>query len=177
MEVSNINGVSIITMATYRDSRGYFRELYKSTSFSETFNQDNLSFSKIGVIRGLHYQESPYGQAKYITCISGKIIDIIVDIRKDSATFGQYMKIELSSENGKIASMPEGVAHGFIAIEDSHIIYKCSQIYNPKAEKCIIYNDEFLDINWGIENPIVSEKDMKGEKFCKLFPLYEGENK
>jgi dTDP-4-dehydrorhamnose 3,5-epimerase len=177
MEVSYIKGTLILGMATYADERGYFREIYKTTTFSEDFNQDNTSFSKAGVIRGLHYQEAPYGQAKYVTCIYGKIIDIIVDTRKDSDTFGQYMKIELSAENGKIVFMPEGVAHGFVAVEDSHILYKCSQVYNPKAEKCIRFDDEFLGINWGVENPIVSEKDFKGDKFCTLFPLYEGEKK
>jgi dTDP-4-dehydrorhamnose 3,5-epimerase len=168
LEVKHIRGTMILQQALYKDERGYFREIYKESNFFQKFKQDNTSFSKAGVLRGLHYQEKPYAQAKYVTVISGKIIDIIVDIRKDSDTFGNYMKIELSAENGKIAYMPEGVAHGFVAIEDSNIIYKCSQEYFPKAEKCIIYNDEFLNINWEIENPIVSKKDLQGKKFNEL---------
>ena len=169
MEIKHIQGTMILDQALYKDDRGYFRELYKESKFYLNFKQDNTSFSRANVIRGLHYQEQPFAQAKYVSVITGKIIDIVVDIRKESPTFGDYMKIELSAENGKVIYMPEGCAHGFVAIEDSNIIYKCSNEYDKKSEKCIIYNDIELNINWGIDKPIVSEKDLLGLKFKELF--------
>ena len=169
MEVKHIQGTMILDQAIYKDDRGHFREIYKESKFYLNFKQDNTSFSKANVIRGLHYQEQPFAQAKYVTVITGKIIDIIVDIRKDSPTFGDYMRVELSAENGRIVYMPEGIAHGFVTIEDSHILYKCSNEYNKDSEKCIIYNDDFIEINWGIDKPIVSEKDLQGKKFNELF--------
>ena len=169
MEVKHIQGTMVMDQALYKDERGYFREIYKESNFFQKFKQDNISFSKKDVIRGLHYQEEPYAQAKYVTVISGRIIDIIVDIRKDSPTFGQYMKVELSTENGRVVYMPEGCAHGFIALEDSYIIYKCSNEYNTKAEKCLFWGDEYINIDWGIKNPILSEKDKQGKRFCELF--------
>ena len=178
MLVKHIQGVMILEQAIHKDERGYFREIYKESTFGLNFKQDNTSFSKSGIIRGLHYQEEPFAQAKYVTVISGKIIDVIVDIRKYSPTFGDHMKIELSAENGKVAFMPEGIAHGFIAVKDSHILYKCSNEYNKKYEKCIIWHDKFLGINWETEfqiAPTISEKDLEGKEFCKLFPMNERE--
>ena len=133
MEVKHIQGTMILEQAIHKDDRGYFRELYKISTFFQIFKQDNTSFSKANVIRGLHFQEKPFAQAKYITVISGKIIDIIVDIRKNSPTFGNYMRIELSAENGRVVYMPEGIAHGFAAIEDSNIIYKCNNEYKKSS--------------------------------------------
>jgi dTDP-4-dehydrorhamnose 3,5-epimerase len=181
VEVKHIRGTMVMDQPIYKDERGWFRELYKQSNFfANGFKQDNLSFSKKGVMRGLHYQIEPNAQAKYITVISGKITDIIVDIRKDSPTFGQYMKVELSGENGRVVFMPEGCAHGFIALEDTYFLYKCSNEYNKKAERCIFCYDDFLDIDWGKDIPIVpmlSEKDKQGKKFKELFLINEGEIK
>lgn len=161
---THINGLLEIAPKVFPDSRGWFIELYKDTVFSEIdasvkFVQENLSFSKKGVIRGLHLQLEPFSQAKLVTAIHGKILDVVVDLRKGSDTFGSIFKCILDGENHKMLYVPEGFAHGFSALEDSYFFYKCTNTYSPKHETGIRWNDSGLNIDWQIANPIISEKD------------------
>jgi len=157
----------IIEPKVFEDTRGYFFESFNSMKFQEqgidiTFVQDNESKSTYGVIRGLHYQLSPYSQTKLIRVISGKILDAVVDIRQNSPTFGKHFSIELSSENKTQLLVPKGFAHGFSVLSEAAIVsYKCDELYNPEAERGIRYNDPKLKIDWKIDNEktIVSSKD------------------
>jgi dTDP-4-dehydrorhamnose 3,5-epimerase len=152
----------------YTDSRGYFFESFNQASFKEagiSFSpvQDNESKSVKGVIRGLHYQLKPFPQAKLIRVVSGKIFDVVLDIRKDSLTFGKWFGIELDSENKDQLLIPHGFAHGFSVLSDIAIIqYKCDNIYNARFERGINLNDPSLDIYWklGSTIPVISEKDL-----------------
>lgn len=167
---TEIEDVKIIKPDIYSDSRGYFFESY-SKSKLENFNlnnnwiQDNESMSKINTLRGLHYQVPPYTQAKLVRVIKGKVLDIAVDIRSDSPTFGKYVSVILSGENKYQFYVPRGFAHGFITLEDNTIFaYKCDNIYNKASERGILFNDPFLNINWNynkIEDLILSEKDLQ----------------
>ena len=150
----------------FEDSRGYFFEAYNEETFREVtdfpFVQDNQSFSKRGAIRGLHYQLPPYAQTKIVRVISGTILDVAVDIRKGSPTFGQHVTVELSDENRKQLFIPRGFAHGFSVLsETAEVLYKCDNLYNKESDAGIIYNDPALGIDWKIAPPeaIVSEKD------------------
>lgn len=152
----------------FEDERGYFYESFNQKEFSETtgihshFIQDNHSFSKHGVLRGLHFQKPPHAQAKFIKVVRGTIWDVVVDLRKDSPTFQQHLGFELSAENKKQLYVPQGFAHGFVVLSDfAEVLYKCDGFYAPKAEAGIIYNDPTLAIDWKInpENIIISGKD------------------
>ena len=165
-EPQKIEDVILITPKVYSDERGFFMESYKKSEFEANgitvdFNQDNHSKSTHGVLRGLHYQIKPYAQAKLVRCIKGKILDVAVDIRQNSETFGKYIKAELSEENKSMLFIPEGFAHGFVALsEEVELFYKTSNEYSKDAERGIIWNDKTLDIDWGINfEPILSEKD------------------
>lgn len=165
IEYFDIKGTFEIIPNIFKDERGYFfesynNEIFKKLNINDNFNQDNQSFSKKGVVRGLHLQKRPYEQAKLVRVLSGKVLDVIVDIRKESKTYGEYLMIELSSEKNNMLYIPEGFAHGFVALEDSIFSYKCSNIYNKDSELGINPFDKTLNINWNIENPIVSEKDL-----------------
>lgn len=157
----------IIEPKVFEDSRGYFFESFNSIKFQElgidiTFVQDNESKSSYGVIRGLHYQLSPYAQTKLIRVVSGKILDVVVDIRQNSPTFGKHFSIELSSDNKTQLLVPKGFAHGFAVLTETAIVsYKCDELYNPEAERGIRYNDPKLVIDWKIDNEkaIISSKD------------------
>ena len=142
--------------------------------FAETiFHQDNQSVSKKGVLRGLHFQNHPFAQVKLVRVVKGAVLDVVVDIRKQSATFGKHFKIELTAQNNKMLWIPEGFAHGFVALEEDTIfLYKCSSVYNKASEGCIAYNDPNLGIDWGIQNPIVSEKDLMGKQFTSWEGLF-----
>lgn len=162
---TRIKGLFEITPKIHYDSRGYFFESYNESLFfqngiNEAFVQDNQSFSVKGVLRGLHFQKDPYAQGKLVRVVSGAVLDVVVDIRKDSPTFGQHESFFLSAENQKMVYVPAGFAHGFVTIEDAIFSYKCTNSYNKASEGGIIYNDPELNINWGTENPIVSEKDL-----------------
>jgi dTDP-4-dehydrorhamnose 3,5-epimerase len=162
---TRIKGLFEITPKVHNDSRGYFFESYNESLFfqngiKERFVQDNQSFSVKGVLRGLHFQNDPYAQGKLVRVVSGAVLDVVVDIRKDSPTFGQHESFLLSAENQKMVYIPAGFAHGFVTIEDAVFSYKCTNLYNKASESGIIYNDPELNINWGVENPIVSEKDL-----------------
>ena len=155
----------------FNDSRGWFYEFYKENTFKQlgvqlSFPQENLSFSQKGVVRGLHFQLPPYAQAKLATVISGKVLDIVVDLRKNSKTFGQVYECQLDSTRRNMLLVPEGFAHGFAALEDSIFFYKCSSVFHKESESGVLWNDPQLNIQWPVDNPIVSEKD-------KLLPTFE----
>lgn len=167
--------VILIKPKIFDDDRGFFFECYKYSDFAQagiTFNfvQDNHSRSKKGVLRGLHYQLEPKAQGKLVRCIKGKIWDVAVDIRKGSPTFGKWVSVELSENNKFMLWIPPGFAHGFVALEDSEIIYKCTAEYDPNFDRGILWNDPLIGIKWPIENPLLSEKDKR------LPTLKEAEN-
>lgn len=157
----------VIEPRVFEDNRGYFFESYNSIKYKEfgidiTFIQDNESKSSKGVIRGLHYQLSPFAQTKLIRVVSGRILDVAVDIRQNSPTFGKHFCIELSSENKRQLLVPKGFAHGFSVLsETATVFYKCDNYYNPEAERGLRYNDPQLGIDWKLdkEDEIVSSKD------------------
>ena len=166
---TGFDGLLIIEPVVYSDSRGYFMESYNSEVFREegiSFVpvQDNESRSARGVIRGLHYQLRPFDQTKLIRVIEGKILDVVVDLRKTSETFGKWFSIELDSENRKQLFIPRGFAHGFsVSSKFAVIQYKCDNIYNPGSERGISVNDPVLGIDWKTDRSlaIISEKDLK----------------
>jgi dTDP-4-dehydrorhamnose 3,5-epimerase len=159
-----IEGLIEFQPRIFEDERGIFYESYNKNLFSENgipydFVQDNFSKSKKGVIRGLHFQFAPHAQGKLVRVMTGRVLDVVVDIRKDSPTFGQYDKFILDAELGNMLYVPEGFAHGFHALEESIFVYKCTSFWNKAAESGIVWNDPTLNIDWECENPIVSSKD------------------
>jgi dTDP-4-dehydrorhamnose 3,5-epimerase len=173
---TKINGLIEITPRIFHDERGYFFETFSERLFREnvaevTFVQDNQSFSTKGVLRGLHLQKAPFAQGKLVRVISGKVIDIAVDIRPESPTFGQYESFLLTAEKQNMVYVPEGFAHGFATLEDAIFVYKCTNYYDKTSEAGIIYNDPALNIDWGIENPVVSEKDLELPTLEQLISL------
>jgi dTDP-4-dehydrorhamnose 3,5-epimerase len=179
MEVieTEIEGIKIIRPNIFRDNRGYFFESYSQRKFEEevcktVFVQDNESCSQYGVLRGLHFQKPPFAQAKLVSVIKGKILDIAVDIRKDSSTFGKHVAVELSNENKLQIFIPQGFAHGFIVLSKEAICqYKCDNYYFPSHAEGIKWDDEQLNINWRlpVEDIILSEKDKINPSFRQLF--------
>lgn len=171
LEKTPIEGLIILKPTIFKDDRGYFYESYNKNRLQELgitldFVQDNQSFSQKGVIRGLHYQKPPFAQAKLIRVINGSILDVAVDIRKDSPTYGQYFAIEISEENHLQFLIPEGFAHGFSVLEENTIVqYKCSQFYHKESEGTILFNDPTIAIPWNVDHPIVAEKDLNGQLF------------
>ncbi len=164
-ESDKIKGLIEVTPRVFEDSRGYFFESYREELFlkngiTERFVQDNQSFSTKGVLRGLHYQRAPFAQGKLVRVVMGSVLDIAVDIRPGSPTFGQYEAFLLTAENQKLLYLPPGFAHGFVTLEDAIFTYKCTNLYDKASEGGIIYNDPTLNIDWGISNPVVSEKDL-----------------
>lgn len=172
---TKIKDLFILEPRVFEDERGYFFEscnkqtLERLTGKGYNFVQDNESKSSYGVVRGLHYQLAPYSQVKLVRVFHGKVYDVAVDLRKDSPTFGEWVGVELSSENKRQFLIPKGFAHGFSVLsETATFAYKCDEYYHPEAETGIIYNDPKLRIDWKIreEDRILSEKD-------KLFPYFE----
>jgi len=164
-------GVIECVPTKFFDDRGHFYESYNQILFSangisENFVQDNYSFSIAGVLRGLHFQKDPHAQGKLVRCMAGKVIDVIVDLRKSSPTFGQHEKFELTAEKGNMLYVPPGFAHGFIALEEMIFVYKCTDFWNKNAESGIRWNDPELAIDWTLENPIISDKD-------QVLPLFD----
>lgn len=149
----------------FEDDRGYFTEIYneqrwREAGFDRSFVQDNLSFSSLGTLRGLHYQLNPDAQGKLVRTIRGSVFDVAVDIREDSPTFGQWIGRTLTEKNGIALWIPVGFAHGFIALEnDTQVLYKCTHIYTPEAERSLAYNDPQIDIEWPIEPVGLKEQD------------------
>jgi len=170
IEKTNIKDLLLISPNIYEDERGYFFESYNKENLAQViktdFVQDNESLSHKGVLRGLHFQTPPFSQAKLIRVIIGSILDVAVDLRKKSPTFGRHFKCVLSGKNKKQLFVPEGIAHGFLCLEDNTLLnYKCSNYYNPESEKAIIWNDKDLEIDWGIKNPILAKKDQLAKNF------------
>ncbi len=162
-----IEGLLLIKPAVFSDERGLFYETYSSNKYSAygiptSFMQDNESISKKNVLRGLHFQSPPHDQGKLVRVIKGAAIDVAVDIRKQSPTYGKYIMVELSEENKFQFWIPSGFAHGFLSLTDETIFsYKCTNLYNKESESGLLWNDNDINIQWNIENPIVSEKDIQ----------------
>lgn len=171
---TEIKGLYIIEPKIWYDPRGYFFEIYNSRLFGEkvapvTFVQDNESCSTRGVIRGLHFQKPPYTQAKLVRCVSGTVLDVALDIRKGSPTFGKHVTVELSGENKRMFFIPHGFAHGFAVLSETAVFqYKCDNFYNPHSEGGISIEDESLGIDWQIlpTEVIMSEKDRHHPKLA-----------
>lgn len=166
---TNIEGVVIIEPRIFKDDRGYFFESFSQREFEEkvcktTFVQDNESKSSYGVLRGLHFQKPPFAQSKLVRVIKGAVLDVAVDIRKGSLTFGQYVSVELTGENHRQFFIPRGFAHGFSVLSEEVVFqYKCDNFYSPQSEGAIAWNDPDLNIDWRIpaEKVVLSEKDSK----------------
>lgn len=173
---TNFEGLIEIYPRIFPDERGFFLETYNQTLFSANgipyeFVQDNHSFSTKGVLRGLHLQKEPHAQGKLVRAIAGKVLDVVVDIRPSSKTFGQHYKVVLDSELQNMLYVPTGFAHGFLALEDAIFAYKCTNSYNKSAESGIHWADKTLNIDWGFENPNVSEKDQILPTFQEFIAL------
>ncbi len=168
---TGLHGLIHLIPKVFEDARGYFLETYnKETYYNlgiyETFIQDNISKSEKNVLRGLHFQNPPNAQGKLVSVIYGSVLDVAVDIRKNSATYGKYYIAELSENNKHILWIPPGFAHGFLTLQDNTIFsYKCTSLFNKSAEDSILWNDPDLNINWGISNPKLSEKDKTAQTF------------
>ncbi len=169
IETTPIQDLVIINPTVFEDARGYFFEAYNRSNLAEiginfNFVQDNQSFSKRGTLRGLHYQNPPFAQTKLVRVLQGEIMDVAVDVRKNSPTYGQHFAIKLSAENKKQLLIPHGFAHGFSVLSETAIVfYKCDQFYNKASEGGIRFDDPALNIDWGIDlkTAIVSEKDLE----------------
>jgi dTDP-4-dehydrorhamnose 3,5-epimerase len=167
-----IEDLLIIEPQLFKDERGFFYESYNKNNLNSNigFVQDNESKSYKGVIRGLHFQAPPFEQTKLVRCVSGNILDVAVDLRKNSKTYGNYFSIELSSENNKQLFVPKGFAHGFQVLSEEAIVnYKVDNFYNPKYDSGIIWNDKDLLIDWNLDiKPLLSVKDLKLISFKEL---------
>lgn len=172
VEQTEIKGLLVMTPRVFPDDRGSFFESFNQQLFENavgrevTFVQDNESVSQKGVLRGLHFQVPPKGQGKLVRVIHGSVLDVAVDLRSDSPTFKQHIKILLSAENKRQLWIPPGFAHGFLSLEEETVFaYKCTEYYSPQHERTILWNDPILDIDWKIRNPIVSPKDSDSTYF------------
>ncbi len=166
-----IEGLLILKLKSFSDNRGSFCETYNKQLFAAhglnmDFVQDNQSISRKGVVRGLHLQVPPFAQGKLVRVVHGSAIDVAVDLRRQSPTFGQHVTVELNAKDSVLFWIPEGFAHGFAALEDNTIFqYKVTNYYNKDSERAILWNDPDLNIQWNIENPIVSQKDLESKLF------------
>jgi dTDP-4-dehydrorhamnose 3,5-epimerase len=173
-----IKDLLIIKPTVFEDSRGYFYESYSKILFQQhginvDFVQDNQSLSQAGVLRGLHFQNPPFAQGKLVRVIKGAILDVALDLRKESPTYGKHFAIELNEKNKTMLWIPAGFAHGFLTLENDTVFsYKCTNTYNKASEDCILWNDVNLGINWGIDCPQLSEKDTLGKKFKDFVSLF-----
>ena len=173
--ITNIQGVYLIKPKIFKDDRGVFFESFNKEIFDNkvdskiNFVQDNQSLSSKGVLRGLHFQNPPHAQAKLVSVVKGSVIDVVVDLRKESKTYGNYILEELSEYNNHQLFVPKGMAHGFLTLEDNTIFsYKCSDFYHKESEDSILWNDPALNIKWPNSNPILSEKDENAKKFSSF---------
>lgn len=175
---TEIPEVKIVQPRVFKDARGYFvetynAERYKAAGIDADFVQDNESCSMRGVVRGLHWQAPPYTQAKLVRVIRGAVFDVAVDIRKDSPTFGKYVAVTLSAENGYQLYVPRGFAHGFAVLEDNTVFaYKCDNLYHPESERGLMYNDLTVGIPWPAfeQAPLLSAKDLKHPNLEQIEP-------
>ena len=160
-----ISGPLLVEATLHADDRGFLSEIYRVTAFQGRgarcpFAQDNFSFSRRGVLRGLHYQAPPVVQEKLVRCLSGRIFDVLVDIRPGSATFGRWAGFELAGDNGLALYLPEGFAHGFLVLSDTAcVLYKCSREYAPEHDRGIAWNDPDIGIRWPAAQPVLSQRD------------------
>jgi len=168
-----IDGLVRLRPKVFTDARGYFLESFNAAAFAksmgihEPFVQDNESRSMAGVLRGLHLQAAPHAQAKLVRVSAGAVLDVCVDLRADSPSFGKHVSVRLDAVDHDMLYIPAGLAHGFLALENNTVFtYKCSAYYAPQAERTILWNDPDLNIDWGVQTPIVSEKDMAGTRFA-----------
>ena len=167
-----LEGLLVIKPRIFGDDRGHFLETFNERAFAQAtgstlhFVQDNESLSKAGVLRGLHFQAPPHEQGKLVHVVRGAVLDVCVDIRPTSPTFGQHVKIRLDGETKTMLWIPPGFAHGFVVLEaDAVFAYKCTAFYHPQAESTLLWNDPDLAIDWGIAAPLVSAKDAQGMLF------------
>ncbi len=171
---TQIPGLLEIIPKVFGDERGYFYESYNKELFQNfgvnfEFVQDNQSLSNKGVLRGLHFQNPPFAQGKLVRVIQGAVMDVVVDIRLGSPTYGKHHKVLLSGENKLMFWVPPGFAHGFVTLEDQTIFsYKCTNVYNKESEGSVLWNDPALGIDWGIEDPLLSEKDLQARPLAEL---------
>ena len=173
---TKIEGVVIIEPRVFRDDRGYFFESFSQQRFNElvapvTFVQDNESRSTYGVLRGLHFQKPPYAQSKLVRVVKGVVLDVAVDLRKDSPTFGQYEQVLLSKDNKRQFFIPQGLAHGFVVLSPEAVFqYKCDNYYAPQAEGSVRWDDPQININWQLPlgDILLSEKDKKAPLLAEL---------
>ena len=175
IQKTKINGVILIHPTIFKDDRGYFFESFNQKLFSKLTNiqtnfvQDNQSLSSKGVLRGLHFQNPPNAQSKLVRVIKGSVLDVAVDIRKKSPTYGKYIMQELNDTNHTMMYISDGIAHGFLTLENNTVFsYKCSDYYNKESEDSIIWNDSTIGINWPKIKLILSEKDQKAKKFSSF---------
>ena len=173
MEDLPLRGLKLIRPAVFEDARGYFLELHHARRFAglgveDVMVQDNLSFSRRGVLRGLHFQD-PGWQGKLVSVVRGEVFDVAVDLRRDSPTFGGWHGLTLSEQNHRQLWIPRGFAHGFCVTSDEAVVlYKCSAFYEPAQEQTLLWNDPELGIQWPVENPLVSDKDARGRRLREL---------
>ena len=174
IEKTPIDGLLIITPTVFGDERGHFFESFRKDTLkeygvAEDFVQDNQSLSSKGILRGLHFQKEPHAQGKLVRVLQGSVLDVAVDIRTNSITYGQHFTIELSDSNKTMFYIPPGFAHGFLTLEDNTIfVYKCTDYYHKESEDCVLWNSPSLGINWGIDSPVLSEKDMTAIDFTNF---------
>ena len=171
----DIDGVALISNNVFKDDRGLFFESFNHEKFEKELNQkvvfvqDNISISKKGVVRGLHFQKPPYAQGKLVQVLKGRVIDVAVDLRVGSKTYGKHVSVELSDATNNMFWVPEGFAHGFAALENDTIFsYKCTNYYNGKSEGVLKWDDVELDIDWKVKSTILSEKDQLSENFSNF---------
>ena len=170
VEHKEIEDVLVIAPKSFSDERGYFKETFKESDFrsvgiKHNFKQDNESYSKKGVLRGLHYQLDPVSQGKLVRVVQGSVFDVAVDLRRDSVTYGKWVSETLSAENQLILWIPPGFAHGFLATEDSILVYKATNEYSRLHERGIIWNDTHLSIEWPWKSPVVIDRDLEFPSF------------
>ncbi len=165
---TGFDGLLELVPRVFEDERGYFYESYNKAVFSEigieaNYVQDNQSLSQKNVVRGLHFQAPPFAQGKLVRVINGSVLDIALDIRVGSPTYGEYHKVLLTAENKKLFWVPAGFAHGFATLENNTVFaYKCTDVYNQESEGAVLWNDPELNIDWEVKNPVISSKDKNG---------------
>lgn len=181
MEVieTSLKGVVVLVPKVFEDARGYFFESYNENLFRQAglnlkFVQDNQSLSQKGVLRGLHFQNDPWAQGKLVRVITGAVFDVAVDIRRNSPTYGKWFGTELTEKNKHMMYIPEGFAHGFVTLQDNTVFsYKCTNFYNKASEGCLLWNDPDIGINWNVENPLLSEKDLEGKRLKDFVSAFD----
>lgn len=175
VKITPLEGVLVLTPRVFADDRGSFHETWSAQRFLEAtgveahFVQDNESRSAAGVVRGLHFQVPPHAQGKLVRCSNGRILDVIVDLRKGAPTYGQHVSVELTPENARQVWVPPGFAHGFAALEDDSVLnYKCTALYAPQSEGDLRWDDPHLAIDWGVRHPVLSAKDAVAKSWSEF---------